>query len=208
MGLVLTTVLLAAGAGRLAGGRLRSLQRLPYRGLALLWGAVAALGAGLSLVLAGVPARAAAGGGLAVAAGLVAAFCVRSRAVPGLGLLGAGLLLNAAVGLGNGGMPVSAYAAARAGVDPAAATADERHLPAGAGTVLPWLGDVIPVPLPVRPEVVSAGDVLGAAGLGQLVLTAMLAGRRAGTGGGSAGRASRRGTRRAWSPRPPSATVL
>jgi Family of unknown function (DUF5317) len=197
MGLVLTTVVLAVVAGRLAGGRLRALQRLPYRGFALLWGAVGALGAGVALALAGVPARAAERGAPAVAAALVAAFCLRSRAVPGLGLLGAGLLLNAAVVLGNGGMPVSAYAAARAGVDPVAATADARHLPAGAGTLLPWLGDVIPVPLPVRPEVVSVGDMLGAAGLGQLVLTAMLAGR-----------ATRRGTRRAWSPRPPSATVL
>jgi hypothetical protein len=197
MGLVLTTVVLAVVAGRLAGGRLRALERLPYRGFGLLWGAVGALGAGVSLALAGVPARVVEGGGVAVAAGLVAAFCLRSRAVPGLGLLGAGLLLNAAVVLGNGGMPVSAYAAGRAGVDPVAAAADARHLPADAGTLLPWLGDVIPVPLPVRPEVVSAGDLLGAAGLGQLVLTAMLAGRP-----------TRRGTRRAWSPRPPSATVL
>jgi hypothetical protein len=197
MGLVLITVGFAIGAGRLAGGRLRALERLPYRGLFLLGWAVAALAAGVALALAGLPARATEGAALAAAAGLVTAFCLRSRAVPGLGLVGAGLLLNAVVVLGNGGMPVSAYAAARAGTDPVGATADARHLPAGAGTVLPWLGDVIPVPLPVRPEVVSPGDLLGAAGLGQLVLTAMLAGR-----------VTRRGTRRPWPPRPPSATVL
>jgi hypothetical protein len=197
MGLVLLTVGLAAGAGRLAGGRLRALDRLPYRGLGLLGWAVGTLAAGVALAATGLPARAAEGVALAGAAGLVAAFCLRSRAVPGLGLVGAGLLLNAAVVLGNGGMPVSAYAAVRAGVDPVEASADARHLPAAAGTALPWLGDVIPVPLPVRPEVVSAGDLLGAAGLGQLVLTAMMSGR-----------ATRRGTRRPWSLRPPSATVL
>ena len=41
---------------------------------------------------------------------------------------------------------------------------------------------MIPVPLPLRPEVVSAGDVLVAAGLGQLVLLGMGAGRRTRTG--------------------------
>ena len=46
------------------------------------------------------------------------------------------------------------------------------------GTTLRWLGDVIPVPLPVRPEVVSPGDVLIAAGLGEFVLLGMRPRRR------------------------------
>jgi hypothetical protein len=64
---------------------------------------------------------------------------------------------------------------------------DSRHLPAGADTALRPLGDVIPVPLPVRPEVVSIGDLLGAAGMAQLVATAMLLGRTGSPSGGPRG---------------------
>ena len=39
------------------------------------------------------------------------------------------------------------------------------------------LGDVVPVLLPLRPEVVSPGDVLVASGLAQLVVVGMRAGR-------------------------------
>ena len=51
---------------------------------------------------------------------------------------------------------------------------DARHEIAGIGTRLRWLGDIVPVPLPVRPEVVSPGDVLVAAGLAELVVLGML----------------------------------
>lgn len=183
MGLVLVTVVLGVLAGWAAGGRLRRLEHLPFRGLPLLGGAVLALFAGAALSLAGLPARPTYGAGLAAAGGLALAFCVRSRAVQGLGLVGAGLLLNALVVTVNGGMPVSAAAAARAGADPAAVLADARHVPAGAGTALRALADVIPVPLPLRPEVDSAGDVLVAAGLAQLLATAMLGGRPAAPAG-------------------------
>ena len=46
--------------------------------------------------------------------------------------------------------------------------------PADDDTRLPYLGDVVPVRMPLRPEVVSAGDVLIAAGLAQLVLLGLL----------------------------------
>jgi hypothetical protein len=178
MGLVLVTLVLATLLSWALGGRLRNLERLPYRGLPLLGGALAVLLAGTLLALAGLPARPTQGAGLAVAAALTLLFCLRSRAVAGLGLVSVGLLLNAAVILANAGMPVSRDAAVRAGLDPVAAVADSRHLADGPGTRLRALGDVIPVPLPLRPEVASAGDLLGAAGMGQLVTTAMLAGRR------------------------------
>lgn len=184
MGLVLLTLVLAVLVGWALGGRLSQLERLPYRSLPLLAGAFAALLAGTGLAAAGLPPRPTQGLGLAVAAGLTLAFCLRSRAVAGLGLVSLGLLVNAVVILANGGMPVSADAAARAGLDPAAAVDGGRHIPAGPDTALRPLGDVIPVPLPLRPEVVSVGDLLGAAGMGQLVVTGMLAGR-----GGWPGRA-------------------
>jgi hypothetical protein len=69
-------------------------------------------------------------------------------------------------------MPVSPEAAARAGLD-VLDTLDGRHELAASGTRLAPLGDVVPVPLPLRPEVVSPGDVLVAAGLGQLLVLGM-----------------------------------
>jgi hypothetical protein len=180
VGLVVVTLVLAALVGWAFGGRLRYLEQLPYHSLPLLGGALAALLGGTLLALAGLPARPTQGAGLALAAALTLAFCLRSRAVAGLGLVSAGLLLNALVVLANGGMPVSADAARRAGLDPSATVADSRHLPATAGTRLRPLGDAIPVPLPLRREVVSPGDLLGAAGMAQLVATAMLLGGPAG----------------------------
>jgi Family of unknown function (DUF5317) len=59
-----------------------------------------------------------------------------------------------------------------------AAGQDARHSIAGGGTTWRALGDVIPVPLPWRPEVVSPGDVLIAAGLGEFVLLGMRSPRR------------------------------
>ena len=115
--------------------------------------------------------------GLIVSAGLAIAFLGVNRSLPGTGLVALGLLANALVVAANGAMPVSAVAAARAGVPDPDLAADLRHEPADARTLLPWLGDVVPVPLPVRPEVVSPGDVLVAAGLAQLVVAGMLARR-------------------------------
>jgi hypothetical protein len=114
--------------------------------------------------------------GLVVSAGLVVAFLTGNRGLRGTGLVALGLLANALVVGANGAMPVSADAAARAGVGTAdlIAGSDPRHVPAGPQTRLRWLGDVIPVPLPRVPLVVSPGDVLVAAGLGQLVVAGML----------------------------------
>jgi hypothetical protein len=96
--------------------------------------------------------------------------------VAGVPLVTLGLVLNAAVVAANGAMPVSIDAAFRAGVPTGdiAAGLDARHEIAGRGTVWRRLGDVIPVPLPARPEVVSPGDVLVAAGLAELVVVGML----------------------------------
>jgi hypothetical protein len=96
------------------------------------------------------------------------------------GLVALGLGANALVVALNGAMPVSATAAARAQValDDVAAGLDSRHEVADGSTRLALLGDVVPVLLPLRPEVVSPGDVLVASGLGQLVVVGMLGGRQ------------------------------
>jgi hypothetical protein len=175
VGLILTTLAAAGVLARLIGGRLTGLEGLPVRGWPLLAGLLGGLCVGAAAALAGLP-----GGvrclGLATAAGCALMYSRRNRAVYGIGLVGAGLLANALVVGVNGGMPVSATAASRAGADYAAAVGNGPHVPAGPGSVLPWLGDVIPVPLPLRPEVVSVGDVLAATGLAQALATTMLLG--------------------------------
>ncbi|MEO6204325.1 MAG: DUF5317 family protein [Mycobacteriales bacterium] len=113
--------------------------------------------------------------GLALSALLVGAFLLHNRSVRGTGLVGLGLLANALVVGLNGAMPVSASASGRAGVSTQGIVAgtDPRHELSGPDTLLPWLGDVVPVPLPVSPQVLSPGDVLIAAGLAQLLVVAM-----------------------------------
>ena len=178
MSLVLLVVLGALALGRLCGGRVSRLGDLALRSR---WLVLAAL----ALQLVGAE-----GGGvlhpLALAGSvlLVTAFLARNRGLRGGGLVALGLAANALVVGLNGAMPVQDRAAARAGVPVPApgAEADLRHEREDAGTRLRALGDVVPVPLPGGGEVVSPGDVLVAAGLGQLVVLGML-----GTSGSRAG---------------------
>ena len=167
--LLLAVLLVAVAAGALRGGRLAALGRLELRWSGLVLGAVVGQLAG---ALVGGPAYAA---GLTASALLVAVFLVRNRSLRGTGLVALGLLANALVVGANGAMPVSLRAAALAGADVAAVAAgeDPRHEPLGPGTRLRVLADVLPVPLPVTRAVVSAGDVLVAAGLARLVVVGM-----------------------------------
>lgn len=159
--------------GWLAGGNLDRLGGVPLRRRRLV---VAALLTQLAGTLVGGPFYPL---GLVASAVLVAAFLAVNRGLRGTGLVALGLLLNALVVGANGAMPVSREASARAGVSiqPLLTGADLRHELADRRTRLAWLGDVVPVPLPLRAEVVSPGDVLVAAGLAQLVVAGMLARR-------------------------------
>lgn len=169
--LLLVVVVAALALGRLAGGRFARLGELRTRQG---WLALIALAAEIG--------AAAAKGGvwtelLTVTTALcVGAFLVRNRRLPGLALVSIGLAANAVVIGANGVMPVSLYAAARAGVGVAglAAGSDARHQVATTQTRFAALGDVVPVALPVRPEVASPGDLLVAAGLGLFVFGGML----------------------------------
>jgi hypothetical protein len=172
--LVVAVLLVALVVGRLAGGTFARLGALPMRARRLV---VLALGAQLLGAVVGGPAHAV---GLAASAGLVVGFLALNRGLRGTGLVALGLLANAlAVGV-NGAMPVSADAAGRAGVGTSdlIAGVDPRHELTGPDTRLAWLGDIVPVPLPRFPLVVSPGDVLVAAGVGQLVVAGMLRTRR------------------------------
>lgn len=177
MGLILCSIVVALVAARLAGGRLSSFERLPVDGLTFLLAAFVVLILGLVLGWVGLPGGPMYAAALLLSALLVACFMLVNRSVTGTGLIAAGLLLNALVVGLNGAMPVSAYAAARAGAS-SQVIADHRHEAAGHHTRLRFLGDVISVPLPTRPEVDSLGDLLAAAGLSQLAFMAMRPGRR------------------------------
>ncbi len=176
MSLVVVVLAVALAVGWLRGGSLDRLGSLPLRARALI---VLALLVQLVGTVAGGPFHPA---GLALSAVLVVTFLVCNRGLRGTGLVALGLLANAVVVGLNGAMPVRLEAAVRAGTGvQAVVLGDSRHELEGPATRLRLLGDVIPVPLPVRPEVVSVGDVLVAAGLGQLVALGMLTGAGAAT---------------------------
>ncbi len=102
-----------------------------------------------------------------VAAVLAALFAGMNNRLPGLGLLVTGIIANAAVITVNGGqMPVSLWGADRAGVPIGDILTSAFHSPAGDGTSLRLLSDIIPLPFPGVPAVVSVGDVAMAAALG------------------------------------------
>jgi hypothetical protein len=184
---VALALILLVGAAALAlatGGSWAQLSALPLKGVRLVVIAV------IAQVVGGVLARVSnlhgfypAGLGISALAGL--AFCLRNIRLAGVPLVTLGLLCNALVVLMNGAMPVSVAAAARANVPIAeiAAGQDARHNIADSATTLRWLGDVIPVPLPWRPEVVSPGDGLIAAGLGEFVLLGIRPRRRKASAG-------------------------
>ena len=171
MGLVVVVLAAALAVGRLAGGRLRGLAELHLTGWPLLVAAVAVQ------LVGGLVGGAAYAVGLGLSAVLVLGFLAANRGLRGTGLVALGLLANGLVVGLNGAMPVRVEAAGRAGVDPLVAAGDPRHELEQPGTRLPLLGDVVPAPLPLVPQVVSPGDVLVAAGLAELVVVAMGAAR-------------------------------
>jgi hypothetical protein len=179
MGLATVVLVGAAVLAGLLGGSLSALARLRFRGSRLVGFAVAGqvLGAGMAWATnehGFYPV------GLAISALAGFAFCARNIDLAGVPLITLGLAANALVVGLNGSMPVSASAAARAGVPTAgiAAGEDARHEIADHRTRLRPLGDVIAVPLPWRPEVSSPGDLLVAAGLAELVFAGMRPRRR------------------------------
>jgi len=138
--------------GLASGGNWRNLAKLDLK----FWPAL----------LVGVTARTAASflGELAFSASvaglaLVAFVALVNRGMPGAWLVGLGSLLNAAVTLINGGMPVDPGALAISGK---AAPSDGLHVILGPATRLPFLADVLLIP--VLNNIYSVGDVVLAIG--------------------------------------------
>ncbi len=90
---------------------------------------------------------------------LVGLVAILNRALPGAWLIGLGSLLNAIVTLVNAGMPVDPGALAAAGKP---APSDGLHVLIGSDTRLPFLADVLLVP--VVNNIYSLGDVALAIG--------------------------------------------
>jgi hypothetical protein len=170
-GIVLVILAIVAGiiAGGLRGGRLDGLTQAEPRLLpALLVGlaleGAAALATALGWVSGAVPAVTL----LGLAALLL--FAAANHRLPGMLLIGLGVLCNLAVIGLNGGMPVTEGARERAGqvvTNPPPERPDARHVRVDSGTRLRLLGDV----LAVRPfrTVVSVGDIAQYAGVFLLV---------------------------------------
>ena len=170
----MTLVLVVAGLAVLAVcavGRSRDLASVRVRAVRLLVVAIVVqVGTAVLVPDSGV----ARGAGLILGLVLVSLFLAGNARLPGVPLIAAGLLLNVAVIGLIAAMPVSLTAAARAGVSRADLhlAADPTREAAGPQTRLRRLGDTVPVALPVRPQVVSPGDILVAAGVGLLLVTA------------------------------------
>jgi hypothetical protein len=109
----------------------------------------------------------------------IAGFILANARLPGMLLAGLGLAMNLTVIVANGAMPVSSGAASAAGLSPPQEGSALKHEQMDSDTVLPWLGDTLPVP--GLGEVWSVGDVVLALGIARLVYAQMLTQRRVGS---------------------------
>ncbi|MDQ3659995.1 MAG: DUF5317 domain-containing protein [Actinomycetota bacterium] len=160
----------AALAGRARGGSLEALAATRLTWLPLLWAAlVLQVAPELWLQLSDTAAVSV----ILASNLLLVGFLVLNRGLPGVGLMAAGLLLNVVVIAANRAMPVSAIASDLAGVRSTPTDASLEHELMNPSTLLPWLGDIIP--LPRLGEVLSVGDLLLVGGIAVLVYRRMLA---------------------------------
>lgn len=164
MPFVLVVVALGVLVSYARGGRLHRAAEAPLH-----WRTLLFLGVSIQITVDALAARGVLGDAttlgwllLLVSQLLVVGFLVANRHLPGVLLVGGGLLLNAVVMAANGAMPV----------DPAAIQAlglGDVEVPLGKHTLLddqtrlPWLADIIPV-RPLR-SIISIGDLVLAAGL-------------------------------------------
>jgi hypothetical protein len=176
MTLLVTPVLVGVLAGYAAGGRLANLLSVRLRALWLLWLAAAVQAAQYYLPSVrrlvqddlGIPMLAVVFAIVLLWAALNVVGWARPMQLAGalivVGAIGNGLVIAA-----NGRMPYSSQAAVRAHLPPT--LAGPKNQPADDGTRLASLGDVIP--LPPLGKVISAGDLLIAAGVSAAVAVAL-----------------------------------
>jgi Family of unknown function (DUF5317) len=176
MRLILAAIVVAIVVGYILRGSLRN-----FSGARIRWPLLAL--AGLALQLWPVSATSSAQGfGLLMASfGLLFAFGVLNIRNPGFSLIVVGLCMNALVIGVNHGMPVQREALIRSGqgstLELLAEEGGAKHHLAGPDDNLMFLGDVIPVPMPIG-QVVSLGDVATYAGVMWFVIASMQPSRR------------------------------
>jgi len=182
MVLVLATVLCALVFGYARGGRLANLAHADLRHGWLVLLSVAAQGALAAVSWAGGPVTAVSSPLLLLSHTALLAFVVANHLLPGMTLVFTGFAMNAAVITANGAMPVSLDALLAVSGGTATTITPGKHRLLVEGDVLSPLADIYAIP--VLRTVVSAGDMVLAAGVGILVVNLMLrhprpAGRRA-----------------------------
>ena len=138
--------------GLATGGKWRNLERLDLK----LWPGllVGAIARAIAPLLGELALSASIAGLL-----LVAGVALVNRLVPGAWMIGLGSLLNAIVTVANGGMPVDPGALVVSGKP---LPSDGLHVLLGPQTVLPFLADVVLVPL--INNIYSVGDFVLAIG--------------------------------------------
>lgn len=121
-----------------------------------------------------------------VSAACLVAFLLANLRYRTLGLVALGMAMNLVVTVANGGrMPVRVDDLAAIGFPDEAALLRERgtfqkSVPLDGSTRLPWLADVVPVPLPGGPgRMISLGDAVVAAGAALFIQEALVGRRRA-----------------------------
>lgn len=178
--MLLDAAVLCIVVGLLAGGRLSRLKALDLRAP---WVFVLAATVQVGLMIAGGRGVAFGAQGLYVLTFVLVLMGIWvNRRLPGMWLVGVGVLLNLVVIAANGGsMPVDRDLAVRAGstamVELLDSTAYTNHMAAGEGTRLRWLGDVLALPMVApRPKFFSpgsVGDILVTLGACWLILSGL-----------------------------------
>ncbi|MEX0658599.1 MAG: DUF5317 family protein [Egibacteraceae bacterium] len=171
MVLVLATVLCAVLIGYARGGRLANLGYVHLRQGWLVLASVVAQVVLAAVSMAGGPTAAMAPPMLLVSHVALLAFVVCNRILPGMLLVFAGFAMNAAVITANGAMPVARDALLAVSRGEATTITPGKHRLLAEGDLLTPLADIFAIP--VLRTVVSAGDVVLAAGVAILVVNLM-----------------------------------
>ncbi|MFI5055557.1 MAG: DUF5317 domain-containing protein [Actinomycetota bacterium] len=155
--------------GYLLGGRLRNVADLQLR-----WPALALIGLALQFITG--PGDTIPLACLYLSFVLLIVFTVANIRVFGFPLILAGVLCNLLVIGTNGGMPVSGHALEASDQGQFLGDLENNPYPkhhlATEDDILRFLGDVIPVPMPVA-QAISLGDILTYGGVGMVIVGAM-----------------------------------
>lgn len=173
MVLVLATVLGAVLLGYARGGRLANLGHVELRHGWLVFASVLAQMALAAVAALDGPTASVSTPLLLASHAALLIFVVYNRMLPGMLLVFAGFAMNAAVITANGAMPVAREALLAVSAGEATTITPGKHRLLADGDVLTPLADIFP--LPVLRTVVSAGDIVLAAGVGVLVINLMAA---------------------------------